>query len=478
MSSVSAEAGGPLPVAVVGGGVSGLSLAYFLTRAGCPVELYEATDQLGGNIRTESHDGFTYDVGPDSFLRTKPHAVELCRALGLEDELIVPRPEGQRVFVAHDGVLHPMPEGLSLGVPTNLSGLLDTSLLSGLGKLRAMCEPFISERSSRDETIFDFARRRLGAEMAERIVAPLLAGVFAGDARELGIEEAFPQLVAMERNWGSLFRGMTRGQPLWKVALGQSAASQSPFVSLRGGLARMIESLTDALPEGVVRRRSVVERIDWSEEDTVNLEGHREGTPFRQRARHVAIAGPPWAAASLLATPAQELARELDGIRGCPTATVFFGLDSRHMERTLEGSGFIVPPGEGDILAATWISSKWEARAPEGACLVRAFVGGARGADNLLRRDDELVELARRELTRLMGPLGPVRFARAFRYRRGTPQPTVGNGARLERVQGLLRSLPHLTLLGSGYGGVGIPDCVRQAKDAAEKLAAGDPSRG
>lgn len=201
-------------VVIVGAGISGLSLAYFLTKKGLRVEVHEARAEAGGNIRTTTHDGFMYDIGPDSFVRQKPDAEKLCRELGLGEDLIEPEPQGRRVYVAFEGALHPMPDGLSLGVPTEVRSLLGTELLSDIGKLRALCEPFIMgpERWPEDESIIAFLTRRVGREMAERIAAPLLSGVFAGDAARLSIQAAFPQLAGFERGHGSLFFGMMQSR--------------------------------------------------------------------------------------------------------------------------------------------------------------------------------------------------------------------------------------------------------------------------
>src|SRR5690606_35924660 len=170
------------PIVVVGGGISGLATAYYLHAGSADVELLEASERFGGNIRTERVDDFLFDVGPDSFLRSRPEALQLCRELGLEEEMIVPGPAGRGVYIACDGRLERMPEGLALGVPLSLGSLLDCPLLSPVGKARALIEPLVrSRKNGAEESIGDFMRRRLGKEVAHRLAAPLLAGVFAGD---------------------------------------------------------------------------------------------------------------------------------------------------------------------------------------------------------------------------------------------------------------------------------------------------------
>lgn len=465
------------PIVIVGGGISGLTLAYELTRAQVPFELFEGSERFGGNIRTERVGEFLFDVGPDSFLRTRPEALELCRALGLEDELLATQPEGRAVYLAREGRLERMPEGLSLGVPMSLGALLDCPSLDPVGKLRAMLEPFVPRGASEgEESIASFLRRRLGPQMADRLAAPLLAGVFAGDAERLSMRAAFPQLVALEQGHGSLVRGMLRGRS-WTTLL-RRPATQSGFATPRGGLSRLIERLVEEIPSASLRRGCPVTRVaaDGDGFELTTAAGTR-------RARAVALSVPPWRAAELLggseasgAAPFGALARELASVRGSATATVFFAFEAEDVALPLDGSGFIVPEGEGRILAATWVSSKWAARAPRGKVLIRAFVGGARAPELLERTDGELGDLGLAELRRFMGHLGQPLFCRVYRYPRGNPQPELGHLARLDRVRKLLAELPGLFLIGSGYGGVGIPDCVRQAREAAQLLVEGRAS--
>jgi protoporphyrinogen/coproporphyrinogen III oxidase len=478
------SAGGQaLPIAVIGGGISGLCVAHHLLRGGAEVRLFEASARFGGNLRTEQHDGFLYDVGPDAFLRTKAAGLELCAEFDLSPELIEPLPQASRLFVAFDGRLHVVPEGLTLGVPRHPLALLATSLLSPSGKLRALAEPLIPRASgAEEETIQAFLVRRLGRELAERLVAPLLAGVFAGDPERLGIQAAFPQLVAYERRFGSLTAGTLGAEgggarsllAMLRQLSAPRAAVRSPFVSLTRGMGSLVDRLVERLPVGVAKVNAPVAKVAPTPEGIrLELAGGEH-----LLARHVILAGPPWMAARLLGSFDPELGEQLSLVRGTPTATVFFGLRQRELERDLDASGFIVPPGEGRILAATWVSSKWPGRAPPGAALVRAFVGGPRGAALFAREDAEVARVARAELSRLMGDLGRPLFTRVFRYERGSPQPDVGHGARLQEILAGLRRWPRVSVIGPGYDGVGIPDCARQARLVAEALLNGGPHSG
>lgn len=468
MSDSSSSSAQKYPIVVIGGGISGLTAAFRLHQGGKKVIVCEASHRPGGNIQTAQHDGFLYDLGPDSFLRAKVHGEQLCCDLGLEDELIFPQPGASQVFVVQDGALHPMPEGLSLGVPKRPGPLLDTSLLSPVAKARALLEPFVPPaRSDEDESITAFTTRRLGSEMATRLVAPLLSGVFAGDADSLSMRAAFPQLLALEKKYGSLFSGLNGGKSILQVLAAPLTAPQSPFISLRSGLGSLIDALLAHLPLGSVRLNTRVTRLTAGAAPGDPVQVEVDGGLLK--ASHVIFAGPPWAAARLFGSTLHQLAAPLLQVRGFATATVFFALNEVDIQQELQGSGFIVPPGEAEILAGTFISSKWEGRAPQGKALLRAFIGGAR-QDIVGKTEGELRSIAHRELTRLLGPLGPVLFSRVYVYQRGTPQPEMGHLELLRKVEDALTELPWLSLVGSGYDGVGIPDCIRQAEDAAALL--------
>ncbi len=461
------------PVVIVGGGISGLVLARELERRGLEWLLFEARPAFGGNIRTARHDGFSYDVGPDSFLRAKPEALQLCEELGLHDELI--EPSQSAVYVARDGALHAMPDGLSLGVPTRFGALLDTPLLSDLGKARACLEPFVRSKHVEGESILSFMTRRLGREMAETLAAPLLAGVYAGAAERLDMQACFPQLVAFERQYGSLFAGFTQGRSLLRALRTAPGPRPSAFVTLAGGLSRLIERLASELPRERLLVDSPVSSLSVESDGVRVRVGQREIL-----ARHVVISGAPRFAERLLRTAAPRAAEALGTIRGAATATVFFGLRQAQLAQEWVGSGFIVPPGEGDVLAATWVSSKWAGRAPSGHALVRAFLGGARsvGGNVIEQSDEQLAATAFRELTRLMGDLGEPTFSRVYRYEEGSPQPELGHGERLAAIRDATAALPWLSLTGPGYGAVGTPDCIGAARALGRSLEGMAPSGG
>lgn len=474
----------PRRVVVIGGGVTGLTAAYDVhrQRPDVDVRLFEARAELGGNIRTDRSDGFVVDAGPDSFVITKPEALVLCRELGLEPELCATEDRARHVFVAHDGALTLMPGGMALAVPTRVGPLFATPLLSFAGKLRLLLEPFIPRRrASADESMQSFLTRRLGAEGAAQLAGPLLSGIYAGDVAALSIRSTFPQLVELEERYGSLIRGflaleLSRGggsdaRPgiasvvSWLRRSG-TAQAPSPFRSMKNGMGTLIDALAAKLPPGAVRRGVAVTALKRLPDGKYRVTAGDESVV----ADAVVLATPAHVAAKLV--PDSSLSKELAGIGYVSTATVFFALDKANVKSDLHGFGFIVPPGEANILAGTWVSSKWRDRAPEGTALVRAFVGGARDPDRVVSSSDaELVAFAKGELERLMGPLGEPRFTRVYRYENASPQPRVGHGALLERARArCAATLPGLHLAGAAYDGVGIPDCIRQARAAARDI--------
>ncbi|MEB2314005.1 MAG: protoporphyrinogen oxidase [Sorangiineae bacterium] len=475
-------------VLVIGGGVTGLTAAYRIRRARSDVEVavLERRARLGGNIVTERRDGFLLDGGPDSFLRTKPEAVKLCRELGLETDLVTPREEARAVYVVSRGRLERMPGGMALAVPTRLWPMLVTPLLSPAGKLRMLGDVLRRGEPEEDESIERFITRRFGHEAAARLAAPLLGGIYAGDIAELSVRATFPQLAELEREHGSLVRGLFAAQraragapppggglrgarDFLRWLHREAELAPSPFQSLRGGMGSLIDELATALPPGAARTGAAARRVT------------REGARFRVEleggerldADAIVIAAPAHVAARLLDDAS--LASELSAIPYVSTATVFFALRRHAVSHPLDGVGFIVPPGEARILAATWVSSKWEGRAPESHALLRAFVGGApaRGSlDVKETSDDELARVAKDELERLMGPIGAPLFTRVFRYEDSNPQPVVGHLARLARITERTALVPGLYLAGAPYDGVGIPDCVRQAEHVAARVLA------
>jgi oxygen-dependent protoporphyrinogen oxidase len=464
-------------VAIVGGGITGLVAAHAaVVRArelgrDVAVTVLERSSRFGGNLVSERVDGFLLDGGPDSWVASKPHATALARELGLGGSIMGTNEATRRYYVAYGGALHPVPEGIVLGVPTKLSPLARTRLFSLGGKMRMALEPLVPARrfdGDDDESIADFATRRLGREAADRLVAPLLGGIFAGDAGGISVRAAFPQLVAMEREHGSLVRGMQAARKQRAAAAGGKEASA--FLSLEGGVGELVDALVKQLrAEGVAMRTGASARAIGRAEGrwAVDLE---EGE--RVEADAVLVAAPAHAASRLLRPVDEDAADAIGGIEYGSTATVFLGYRRGEVAHPLDAVGFVVPRSLGrPILASTWVSSKWRARAPEGHVLLRAFFGGAHGDEMLEQPDDALVEMARGELRALMAVDAEPVMARVYRFRGASAQMRVGHLAKMRAIHDRLAGVaPGVRVAGGGYDGVGIPDCVRQGQEAAKAL--------
>jgi protoporphyrinogen/coproporphyrinogen III oxidase len=468
----------PRRVVVIGGGITGLTAAAAaashareIGRA-ASITVLEASGRVGGNIVTERVDGFVLDAGPDSWVASKPHASALAKELGLGGAIIGTREDTRRYYVVWNGRLHVVPEGIVLGVPTRVGPLLGTRLFTWGGKLRMALEPLVPARryaGDEDESIADFAKRRLGREAADRLVAPLLGGISAGDANELSVRAAFPQLVAMERDHGSLVRGMWAARRK-RSATGPEGSKASAFVSLVGGTGALVDALHDRiLANGVTLRLNApvrgIERAQGGYR-VVSAEGEA------MVADAVLFAAPAHAVAGMVGGLDGDLAGRIASLTYGSTVTAFLAYRKSDIDHPLDGVGFVVPRSLGrPILASTWVSSKWDHRAPEGHALVRVFFGGAAGEEVLTRDDASLAELARRELGALMGLGAEPLWSRVFRFRRASVQMRVGHLAMMRDLRERLSAVaPGVLLAGGGYGVVGIPDCIREGQEAGRVM--------
>lgn len=459
-------------IVVLGAGVTGLTCAHEIRKlahaAGREVEVVvlEASGRIGGKILTETKDGVTYEAGPDSFISLKPQGIELARELGLESSLMPSDPAKTDLFVFSRGRLRRLPAGLKLIVPSRLIPFLMTDVLSWLGKLRVGLEPFIPPGSHDvDESLGRFLRRRLGAEALERIAAPLLAGIYAGDPEALSLDSTFPQLREMERQ-GGLLRSARR-----KVHGASKAgpAGFSLFVSLRGGMARLTSELHRGLPQGHALLDSPVSRIERRGEF---WRVHAKGGTFSAEA--VVSALPAHSLAPLMEEEDLELACVLREIPFASTATASLLFEKKGFPRPLNGYGFIVPRGEGKaVTAATFVSTKFPARVPDDKLLLRCFIGGAGREEPALEGEAEIAKRARAELAEILvlGRTAPVE-SRIYRWPSANPQYTVGHALRLRRIDSCLKGHRGLILAGCSYRGVGIPDCIQSGKAAAAKALA------
>jgi len=443
-------------VAIIGGGISGLAAAYYLSRAGHACTLIERADRLGGVIGTERVDGCLVEAGPDSFITQKPWALELIRELDLEGEVIGSNDHLRKTYILRRGRLVPMPDGLYLMVPTAAWPLAASRLLGPATKCRMALE--LLRRPPReplpDRSVAQFVRDHYGQEAVDYLAEPLLAGIYGGDARELSINSVLPRLVEFERTLGSVTRGVlaSRGQGV-----------RGPlFMSLKGGMQRLTEALEHAIAGRVTVARAAAEAVHPLNEGGYGV--RCDGATID--AGEVILAVPAYAAGGLLASLDGELAALLAGIRYHSSVTVALGYDRAEFRHPLAGFGFLVPRVERRLLtAATWVGTKFPHRVPENRVLVRAFVGA--GDNHALEVSPEQV---RDELSRLMGVTQTPLFTRVHRSSRAMCQYEVGHGRRIEQIQTRLAALPGVHLAGNAYLGIGVPDCIRTAQLAAARI--------
>jgi oxygen-dependent protoporphyrinogen oxidase len=458
----------PLDVIVVGAGIAGLAAAYELARSGCRVAVLEQRDRAGGVILSEEIDGFVMDAGPDSLLIQKPDGIRLCEEIGMGDRLVVTKPP-RLAFIQRGGRLHSLPAASVLGIPTEIGPFLRTGLFSWRAKLRMGAEVLIPpKRDDGDESIGAFMRRRFGREATEYLAEPLLAGIHSGDVDRLSLKALFPRFAESERQHGSLIRAFRR-------QMQGPRSSEGAFKSLSGGLSELTRALVARLPPDAIRLHLSVGRV-LSEEPgaTGATPSFRveivSGQPFAARA--VIVAAPAFAAARMLRDLDAELARLCDEVRYVSTATVLLGFSREAVRHPLNGSGFVVPRREANgILASSWMSSKWPHRAPPGMVLLRTFLGGARDPDALERPDASLIAASLDALTPLLGITGHPLLTRVYRWERANAQHEVGHLSRMDRIETALVRHPGLFVTGSGFRGVGIPDCVADGRSTGRRAA-------
>ena len=452
-------------ISVVGGGVTGLAAALRLLRRapGAEVTLFEKAERLGGEVHTERVDGFVIEGGADSFLTRKARGVGLCKELGLAGRLVARQAQHAGTFVRHGGALHPLPEGFTGMIPTRLDALAESALLSAGAREALTDERSVPVPSDlREESIAEFVTRRFGRDVYERIVEPLMAGIYGGNGERLSLDATFPQLRDLERRYGSVTRGLTAMRDEG------AAAAAPPFVSFAGGMGELIENL-----EARVRDASILTSVE-----VVALEPRRGGGFVLVLSDGAGAE----ADAVILATPAPSTARitrafdrELSDLHAAiaygSSVAVNLAFRERDLPRPIAGYGFVVPRVEGsDVVAVTVASNKWPGRAPEGHALFRVFLRAHDGGDITGRTDDALVDAARRELNETFGVVAAPVLVRVGRWPLAVPQYTLGHTERVALIRKRLAAHRGLFVAGAAYVGVGIPDCIASGEAAADEV--------
>jgi protoporphyrinogen/coproporphyrinogen III oxidase len=486
---------GPQRVAIIGGGIAGLAAAHRLVELApsCGLTLFEAATRLGGVLSTLHQDGYQVEQSADNFITTIPWGIDLCRRLGLADQLIQTNPDFRQTYVVRGGRLYKLPDGFLMMAPTQWWPLAVTPILSPWGKLRAAWEYFIPPRKDdADESMASFVRRRLGREAFDRLVEPLVGAVYAADMEKLSVEATLSRFREMERQHGSLIRAMRQQRKATAATKAESGARYSMFVTLREGLSSLVDAMAARLPQESIRLGTRVVRIErrgeaWRVEFAAPP-GESPGAKYTPGANYtpggkhtpgtscaefdaLVIATPSQVAARLLEPLDGPLGADLAQIEHSGTAIASVGYERAQVGHSLAGMGAVVPAIENSpILAISFSSRKYVHRAPEGKVLLRVFVGGARRPELAEMADDRLRPLVLGELARLLNIHGEPGFCNIAHWPGTMPQYHVGHKQRVARIESRVAELPNLALAGNAYHGVGIPDCIHGGQQAIERL--------
>jgi protoporphyrinogen/coproporphyrinogen III oxidase len=454
-------------VAIVGGGVAGLTAAYQLARlardgAAVQAVLFEASSRLGGIVETVREGGFVIECGPDAWVTEKPWALELAQELGLSDEVMASNDAGRKTYVLIDKKLWAMPDRMRMMVPADLDALDASEIFSAEAKQRyhdeiGRAEQLRASAPTADESVAEFVRRHFGDEVLKKIGTPLLSGVFGGDVAKLSVRAVMAPFVTMEREHGSLIAALQ--------ARANGSTSDAVFTTLRSGTGTLTDRIIAAIPRDWVRLGAEVRFISYGQEGW--LLGTARGV---ERFDAVMMAAPVDVARALLA-PVDEPTAQLMEVDASSAVVVGFGFSDATKFRVPPGFGFLVPPGSDSLLlACTFVDQKFDDRVPPGGRLLRVFFGGD-AADRLMRcGNDETAAVARMELARILGPLPEPQMAVVRRWPRSLPQYGVGHLERMKELDERVKTLEGLWLLGNGYRGVGLPDLIRDARVAARQL--------
>lgn len=474
----------PVRLAIIGGGVSGLTAAHRLGHLlpHAELRLYEASGRLGGPLHTLHAGAAVLEQGADSFLTKTPWAIDLCRKLGLAGELVPTSEVHRRALVVRDGRLVPVPDGFVLMRPHNLAAVLKSPVLSRAGKLRLLAEPLVRapagiSDADYDESVASFATRRLGREAFERLVQPLMAGIFVADATQLSLAATYPEFLAAEREHGSLWAGLRHSRKQAAAPGNSAAAEPSPgagarygaFVTLHGGMSRFIEALADQLPPGAVRLQTSVTCVAKTSDQRWAVSAAGD---IPETFDGVLIATPAPHASRLVESFDAALAQLLGRIECATSAVVTLVYPRAAVARPLDGFGAVVPTIENrPIVALSFPSVKFPHCSLAEHVPIRTFMGGVLRPELADRADDELAAVVRQQLAELVGASGEPLEMHVARWREAMPQYRVGHLKLVSQIEQQAVTHRGLELAGSAYRGVGIPQCIRSGHEAAERLA-------
>jgi oxygen-dependent protoporphyrinogen oxidase len=473
-------------IAIIGGGISGLSAAFALEearRAGSPLEyvLFESSPRLGGVLQTENVEGFTVEAGPDSFLTEKSWATDFCRQVGLGDQLVGSNDAQRKTYILRRGKLIAIPDGLMFLVPTRILPTLLSPLFSPRTKLRMASEWLQSpHHPEADESIASFVARHYGAEVVDYLADPLLSGIYGGQASQLSLRAVLPRFAEMESKYGSLGRALLAHRGATRLRI----PPRPIFTSLKNGMQQMVQALVAHLAGQSLLTHSPVRALRRQDE------GWLVSTATGAHRFDAVILSTSAQSAAILLEDAPSLATELRGVAYASTVVVVlgyrhnvpfvpssnsrivFGYKHKVRQSLPRGFGFLVPRSEGRrLLAATFVHNKFPHRAPSDCALIRCFLGGTRDEQVLQLSDEQILRTIREELRQIIGLTAEPLFSRVYKWKATMAQYNVGHLERLERIERLRRQLPGLALAGNAYRGIGVPDCIRSGQEAAREAS-------
>lgn len=459
-----------MKILIVGAGISGLAAANRLLELGkekqrdIEITVLESSRHPGGNISTIKHEGMLIEEGPDSFITSKPYALNLCNRLGLNEEIIPTSGTNRKTLIYLNGQLTPLPEGFILLAPTRIGSFISSPVLSPLGKLRALLEVFIPKSDDRsDESLHTFIKRRFGNELFENIAQPLIGGIYTSDPDKLSIKSAVPEIYNLERIHRSVIIGMIKGHKK-KI---ESGARYSQFVTLRNGMYSLVSSLISAIPEGSLITGHRVVELQKSDSQWMVITD--SGSEYISDG--IILSTPSFVNADLLKPVDAGLSSELGKIAHASSAIAILAYKKEQIQQLMDGFGFVVPQKANlNLIACSFSSVKFEGRAPDDTLLIRCFVGGALNEEILEKGDSEIIDIISKELGLILKINGKPLFSKLKRYHKSMPQYNIGHEFIVSKIENLISAHKYLRICGNSYHGVGIPDCINSAEKAAEEL--------
>ncbi|MBL8150671.1 MAG: protoporphyrinogen oxidase [Blastocatellia bacterium] len=446
---------------VIGAGITGLVASYKLCKQGQKVALLEASDRVGGVIRSEQKQGFLVEYGPNSFLESG-ETTELITELGLNEELVSANPKAPRYIYFRDRLE---------AVPMSPPALIATRLLSVKGKLRLLSEPFVAPRRFNDEeeSLASFVCRRFGQEVHDRLFSPFVSGVYAGNTELLSASACFPKLTDLEKEHGSLFFGMVK--TIFAKREAKKAKSSSRLSSFRSGMQTLPHRLAEKIGNSLLLSAKI-EKINISQQSPkYSVEFVRDGQRYSFTSDNLIVATPTKIVVELLGDQLPELSKELETIEYTRLAVIHLSFKVSDIARSLNGFGFLIPRGQSvRTLGTIWNSSLFPNRAPEGEVLFTSFIGGAHDLGAVELRDEELVAIVSGELKKILSTSADAKLISLWKWQKAIPQYCIGHVAKLKRIEAAVKGQKGLYLAGNYLQGVSVPDCVSRAIKIAEDI--------